>query len=90
MWSTSTAAAGLLLRQYAPTTARLFAQFRRLRRSLPPAELREFTPFETNSLGNANMMKMVRLWTCHMSSGHAEVCSCGSLQRSLSFTSASR
>ena len=43
-WSTSTAEAGLLVRQYAPATARLFAQFRRLRGSLPPAELRGFTP----------------------------------------------
>lgn len=51
----STAAACLLLSQYAPATARLFAQFRRLRGSLPPAEMRKLMALENANGQNANM-----------------------------------
>ena len=65
----STPAACQLLSQYVPATAALFAEFRRLRDGLPPADAREFAELLQCSqgvLGHAAMMTEVRLCACPM------------------------
>ena len=58
-WGMSTQAACLLLSKLAPATARLFVEFRRLRKSLTPAERRQVA--ECSSLFvDADMMAEVR------------------------------
>ena len=69
LWGMSTPAACLLLSQYVPATAALFAEFRRLRDGLPPADAREFAECSWCSqgvLGHATMMTEVRLCACPM------------------------
>ena len=56
----STTAACLLLSRFAPAIACLFAEFRRLRGGLPPAEARKFAP-AAQDLAKAPMMGAVRL-----------------------------
>ena len=59
MWGMSTPAACLLLSRFVPATARLLAEFLRLREGLPPAEAREFAPAKQD-LAKAPMMA----WVC--------------------------
>lgn len=66
MWSVSTPAACLLLSRFVPATARLLAEFRRLRGGLPPAEARKFAP-AAQDLAKAPMMGGVRLCACQTS-----------------------
>ena len=56
-------AAHLLLSQFPPATARLYAEYRRLRQSLPPAEARRMSEGEKTNrcLRPAGMMTAVRL-----------------------------
>ena len=60
-WDMGAPAACLLLSKFAPATARLFAEFRRLRDSLPPAEARNFAECERKGLQHAEMVTLVRL-----------------------------
>ena len=62
----STAAACLLLSRFAPDIACLFAEFRRLRGGLPPAEARKFAS-AAQDLAKAPMMGGVRLCACQTS-----------------------
>ena len=73
VWGMSTAAACLLLSRYAPATARILAEFRRLRDSLPPAEASKFSEFKMENMQHAEMMTMVRLCACPTSRGAWEV-----------------
>ena len=57
----STPAACLLLSKFVPAAARLFAEFRRLRDRLPPAEARKLAVFEKHDLQHAALMEMVRM-----------------------------
>ena len=59
-----TPAACLLLRKFLPATARLFAEFRRLRDRLPPAEARKFAECQKDGLRDAELMTLVRLCAC--------------------------
>ena len=71
----STPAACLLLSQYVPATAQLFAEFRRLRDGLPPADARNLAECSQCSQGfleHATMMTEVRLSACPML--HLEAC----------------
>ena len=77
----STPEACLLLGRYVPATAQLFAEFRRLRDGLPPAEARAFAKCTKNKLRHAEMMTAVRLCAMphaaplSLQSCRAEVCS---------------
>lgn len=57
----STPAACLLLSEFVPAAARLFAEFRRLRDRLPPAEARKLALFEKHKLRHAALMDLVRM-----------------------------
>lgn len=74
VWRMSTAAACLLLSRYAPATARIFAEFQRLRDGLPPAEARKFLDYNMKNMQHAEMMTQVRLWACPTSRGAGDVC----------------
>lgn len=68
VWSMSTPAACLLLSQFAPATARLFLEFRRLRGSLPPAEAQILLAACTEEdMQDAFIMAVVRLCACQTS-----------------------
>lgn len=56
----------LLLSQYVPATAQLFAEFRRLRDGLSPAEARELEESTEGVLEHATLMTVVRLCACLM------------------------
>lgn len=75
VWSISTPAACLLLSRFAPATAQLFAEFRRLRNSLLPAEARKFAECEKGGMRHAEMMAAVRLCACPTSRAHARASS---------------
>ena len=67
-WNVSTPAACLLLSQFAPATARLFLEFRRLRGWLPPAEAQILLAGCTEEdMQDANIMAVVRLCSCQTS-----------------------
>ena len=64
MSGVSTPAACLLLSKFVPATARLFAEFRRLRNTLPPAEARNFAECERKGLRDAELLTLVSLCAC--------------------------
>ena len=66
VWGLSAPAACLLLSQYVPATAQLFAEFRRLRDGLPPDEVCAFAECTKDDLQHAEMMLVVRLYACPM------------------------
>lgn len=74
VWAMSTPTACLLLSRVPPASARLFAEFRRLRGSLPPADAQRFALHEAKNLRHAEMMAAVRLCSCAMSSSHMGAC----------------
>lgn len=57
----STPAACLLLGRFVPAAARLYAEFQRLRRSLPPAEAQKLAGMDMGMLRHADMLAAVRL-----------------------------
>ena len=66
VWGMSALEACLLLGQYVPATAQLFAEFRRLRDGLSPAEARAFAKVTKHKLRHTEMMYAVRLCACPM------------------------
>ena len=60
----STPTACLLVSKFAPAAARVFADFRRLRGSLPPADAREFAEHQT-CVQDVDLMTAVRFSACH-------------------------
>ena len=74
VWTVSTPAACLLLSRFAPATARLFGEFRRLRDSLTPAEARKFTECGERYLWHADMLIVVRL--CARPTHQQSACMC--------------
>ena len=50
----------LLLSQYVPASAQLFAHFRRLRDGLSPADARAFAGLAQEALGHSKMVVSVR------------------------------
>ena len=77
VWNMSTPAACLLLSQFAPATARLFAEFRRLRDSMTPAEARAFAPTAEEGMQDAEMMTAVRLRACQICRAPENLQNCG-------------
>lgn len=59
-WSMSTPTACLLLSQFVPAPARLFAEYRRLRDALPPDTASKFAEVEKKSI-HKDMMTMARV-----------------------------
>ena len=59
VWAMSTPTACLLLSRFPHASARLFAEFRRLRGSLPPADAQRFALHEAKNLRHAEMMAAV-------------------------------
>ena len=69
VWGMTTPAACLLLSQFAPATARLFAELRYLRDSLPPQDAQKFAEYVMKEgLQHAEMMAEVRLHACRADS----------------------
>ena len=66
VWGMSVPEACLLLGRYVPATAQLFAEFRRLRDGLSPAEARAFAKCTRRKLQHEEMMFAVRLCACPM------------------------
>ena len=67
-WNISTPAACLLLSQFAPATARLFLEFRRLRGWLPPAEAKILLAGCTEEdMQDTFIMAVVRQYSCQTS-----------------------
>ena len=60
VWSLRSRETCLLLGKYAPATARLFVEFRRVRDELPPAQARMYAARVHDELGDEEMMTMVR------------------------------
>ena len=71
VWGMSTPAACLLLSRFAPATVQLFAEFRRLRDSLTPAEARKLRDCEEGYLRRADVLTAVRLCARPTSRAHA-------------------
>ena len=63
-WDMSAPVACLLLSQYVPASAQLFAEFRRLRDGLSPAEARSFAGLTQEDMGDSQMVVAVRLCAC--------------------------
>ena len=76
VWGLSTRAARLLLSRFAPAAVRLFAEFRRLRDGLPPAEARKHAKDVDEDQQDVMMMTVVRLCTCHASRALRSLQSC--------------
>ena len=78
VWGVSTPEACLLLSRFVPATALLFAEFRRLRDSLPPADARKFAEGNCERhLQHAEMMSAVRLRVPPASIAPGDLQSCG-------------
>ena len=65
MWRLSAPTACLLLSQFVPASARLFAEFRRVRNSLPPANARNLDRFMEKGIREGELIFAVCLRMQH-------------------------
>ena len=73
VWDMSTSAICLLLSQFAPATARLFAEVRRLHDSLPPVEARAL---EESMEGGGELISLTQVPICMLCDQNAQTLQC--------------